>query len=86
MFEREKGHVEPFSRNKLLLSVYESCKHKKDALEDAEALTDTIVNRLVPTAKQSVITRGDVCTVAKHVLRRYDLAAATHFTAYHSIN
>src|SRR5664279_3068123 len=38
----------PFSRDKLFISIYNSCKHRKSAQADASGLTDTIISRLYP--------------------------------------
>lgn len=78
-------HVKPFSRDKLFISIHESCKHRKDATEAAAALTDTIINQILPTIHQGVITRGDIILIAKRVLARFDKAAATHYNAYHPL-
>jgi len=37
------GNIEAFLREKLFISIYESCKHRPNALEDAEALTGTVI-------------------------------------------
>src|SRR5690348_1875861 len=38
--------LQPFLRDKLFLSIYKSCQHRPDAIQDASALTDTVVSRL----------------------------------------
>ncbi|HUP26343.1 MAG TPA: hypothetical protein VM124_01695 [Candidatus Limnocylindrales bacterium] len=73
----------PFLRDKLFLSVYESLKHRKTALSDATALTDTIVGQLYPCIKNGGIKRGQIIATASEVLHRYDKAAASHYNAYH---
>jgi transcriptional regulator NrdR family protein len=85
VFERSKTDVEPFSRDKLLISIYEACKHRKDAVAAAAALTATIIHKLLPTLNEPRVTRGDICTLAHQVLRRYDKAAASAYIAYHPI-
>src|ERR1700731_3135221 len=52
---------EAFSGTKLLISIYESCKHRKSAPEDARALTDTVINLLLKQMRQvKVISKKDV--------------------------
>src|SRR5438067_830874 len=38
--------VNPFNRDKLFLSLYNSLKHRPSALNDASALTDTVIQKL----------------------------------------
>jgi transcriptional regulator NrdR family protein len=86
LFEKTKRHVEPFSRDKLLISIFEACKHRKDALEAATGLTDTIIAKLLPTLREPRVTRGDVCTIAHKVLANFDKAAASAYIAYHPMH
>lgn len=75
----------PFLRDKLFISVYESLKHKKTALSDATALTDTITSRLLKHVNNGTIQKTAITSVAVEVLSRFDKTAATYFTAYHPV-
>jgi transcriptional regulator NrdR family protein len=77
------GALTPFTRDKLLLSLYESCKHRKSALSDAGALTDTIIKKLLPHAQHGRVSRTLIIQTAQVALNRFDTAASTHYTAYH---
>lgn len=81
---RKSTALEPFSRDILLLSVYESLKHRKSALQDAGALTSTIVAALHPLAEDTVLDRDVITTVTSSVLERFDRLAASHYAAFHS--
>lgn len=85
MFEGAKKHTEPFSRDKLFISVYEACRHRKTAPEDARALSDTIVKQLVGAKHSATIRRHHVVTVATGVLERFDRVAAIQYLAYHPL-
>jgi transcriptional regulator NrdR family protein len=75
--------LEPFSRDLLLTSLYESCKHRPDAALVAGPLTDTIVQRLLTTtAAPSVIERKHLTDEVLGTLRRFDEYAARHYEAY----
>lgn len=78
--------VEPFSREKLLLSVYESLRHRKTAPADAKALTDTIVAKLQADITNASITRDDVIQQASKTLQHFDKAAYTHYRAFHPLH
>lgn len=82
-FERKLNDFEPFSRDKLLISVYESLRHRKSALEDAQGLTDTIWSKLIPNINTAAISRVDVISITTAVLKRFDKAAAVYYAAYH---
>src|ERR1039458_7397730 len=41
------GNLEPFERDKLFLSVHDSCGHRKSAISDAAGLTDTVIDKLI---------------------------------------
>jgi len=73
----------PFRRDRLFLDIYESCKHRPTALGDAIALTQTIIDKLCLEAKGGLLTRLQIVTEALAVLKRFDLAAATAYGAYH---
>lgn len=84
--KRSATHLEPFSRDELLVSIHESCKHRKDASKASGALTDTIIKQILPTVSDATVTRGDIVSTAKKVLARFDKAAASHYSAYHPID
>jgi transcriptional regulator NrdR family protein len=75
--------LEPFQRDKLLLSIYDSLKHRKSALSDATGLTDTIIYKLYPHMQDAVIDRGNIIETVTEVLRRFDKAAATYYRSFH---
>lgn len=80
---QKKNGLEPFSRDTLLVSVYDSLRHRKTALQDATALTSTILNALMPLADKAVLDRDVVVTVTAAILDRFDKPAATSYRAFH---
>ena len=79
------GVLEPFLRDNLLMSVYDSLRHRKHALTDATSLTATIVSNMYDLADNGVIDRDAVVTVTTTVLERFDHVAATHYKAFHPL-
>lgn len=79
----KNNQLEPFSRDKLLVSVYESCRHRKDALEAATALTSTIISKLLPLITNATIQRDEIVTITAETLEHFDKPASIHYTAYH---
>ena len=77
--------LQPFSRDLLFVSIYESCKHRKSALEDAHALTQTIIAQLLQLTDDGLLDRDVITTIARTVLDRFDTAAGTMYAAYHPV-
>jgi hypothetical protein len=82
---RHKTALEPLSRDKLFLSVYESCKHRSSGLADAAGVTKIILSEVVPGATEGVVSRDEIVRTAHKVLKRLDPAAATFYVAYHRL-
>jgi transcriptional repressor NrdR len=79
----DKGRFEPFSRDKLFLSLYKSCEHRKTALSDAKGLTDTVISKLPAHLSGSMLKPGDIAAVAQVALNRFDKAASVHYQAFY---
>lgn len=77
--------LEPFSRDKLLLSVYDSLRHRKTALSDAEGVTNTILGTLYKQLTDAVVDRDRVVRIVYVTLSRFDKVAATHYQAFHPL-
>ena len=75
--------MQPFSRDALFVSIYEACKHRPTALDDAGALTNTIIARLVPAAEHGKLGRNTIITIVHETLDRFDKTAAAVYAAYH---
>lgn len=75
--------LKPLERDALLLTVYESCKHRQKALEEASHLTNTIIgDALKQIDTNGTIEQQKLHTIARQVLERFDPAAATIYKAY----
>lgn len=83
---KTKKSLQPFQRDKLLLSIYDSLKHRKTALGDATGLTDTVISALYPLMRDAVVQRTDITQVTIKTLQRFDKAAGTYYQAFHPIN
>ena len=71
---------EPFSRDKLFISIKDSLQHRKSALEDATALTDTIINQAL-MLKTPHIQLESLKSIAHNVLKRFDKTGAAVYKA-----
>jgi transcriptional regulator NrdR family protein len=79
----EDGKLSPFLRDKLFLSIYSSLQHRKAALQDSIALTDTVISRLLAQSQHSVLDDQSIRNTAYLVLVRFDKVAAVHYDAFH---
>lgn len=80
---RRTMSLEPFSRDKLFLSIYDSLKHRRNAVADATALTVTIISALTRKHKYPELDRTQIIFASGTILERFDSAAAIHYRAYH---
>ena len=74
---------QPFLRDNLFATVYDSLKHRKSALTDATALTNTAISQLYALADEGVVDRDAITTVVETILKRFDKAAAISYKAFH---
>jgi len=81
-----KGELHAFSRDKLFISIYESCRHRPAANKDAGGLTDTIISKLVSASTDGLVGGATIINTASEVLKRFDTAAAIQYGAFHPIN
>ncbi len=84
-YQGRSKHLQPFSGDKIYISVYEACRHRKTAPEDARHLTDTIIKQLLGAKHSAVIRRHHVVTVTLGALERFDRTAALQYQAYHPL-
>ncbi|MEO6513185.1 MAG: hypothetical protein ABIR37_00720 [Candidatus Saccharimonadales bacterium] len=78
-----KPTYRPFLRDKLFLSVYNSCQHRTTAVADATALTDTILGKLPSISTNGLVDRVSLRKSTLLVLERFDTSAAVHYAAFH---
>ncbi len=80
---RNVSQLQPFERDKLFMSIYDSLKHRKSALKDATGLTDTVISHLYPYMQDGAIQRSLIIENVITVLERFDKPAAVHYKAFH---
>ncbi len=85
MVNTGKG-LRPFSRDKLFLSLYASCKHRKTALRDAAGLTDSIIAKAATELGSGIVSSSRLASIATVALNRFDTAASSHYQAYHQLD
>jgi hypothetical protein len=72
-------------RDKIFISIYESCKHRSNAVPEAAALTKTVINILMTNKLENttVIEKMEIRKQIITVLERYDTTCANIYKAIH---
>ncbi len=84
MLRSGDGTLQPFSRDRLLISLYKSLAHRQTAADDATALCSTILTQVRQSADiGACIDQRALVEATITCLSRFDAAAATHYQAYH---
>lgn len=78
--------VRPFHRDKLFLSILHSLGHRETAVEDAGAITATVIAKLLDGGAKATIEPLGIAQTAHVVLLRFDPVAAVQYKAYHPIS
>jgi transcriptional regulator NrdR family protein len=81
--QSHSGGLSPFSRDKLLLSLHRSLQHRKNALNDASALADTVIKKLSALVNGGQIESQQIVHAVQVALNRFDKAASVHYAAFH---
>lgn len=79
-----KGKLDPFSPEILLISIYETVKHRKSAAQDAKYLCGTIITKLQNNGRV-IIPISDVIKTTYGVLVRFDKLSADLYAATHNM-
>ncbi len=79
------GSITGFGREKLLISLYNSLRHRPSALQDAIALTDTVTSRLLARGGSANLPTAVIITAVVQTLQPFDAAAAVQYQAYHPL-
>jgi transcriptional regulator NrdR family protein len=73
------SHVEPFSRDKLYVSIYDCLLHRKDAVECSSSLTDTVIKNLIGYSSGGAIKTKDIRQIVQVLLNRFDKTASVKY-------
>jgi|HubBroStandDraft_4_1064222.scaffolds.fasta_scaffold54793_1 transcriptional regulator NrdR family protein len=79
-----KNQLRPFSRDELFLSIYESCKHRRKAIDDTSAITQTIISRLNGMSDTGSVLYTELVDVVRSVLKNFDQTALAVYEGLHT--
>ncbi len=78
----KSGKLVVFDPYVLLISVYDSLKHRPTPVKDASALTQTIISQLVAKS-QAIISTQEIAQNTKLTLENFDKVAFVHYDAFY---
>ncbi len=84
VYDPQNDKLSQFMRDKLFVSIYDSLRHRRTAIQDANALTATIMSKLAKISSGSQIDKTKLLSTAYECLKHFDKAAAVHFQAYYN--
>lgn len=79
----DNGELIPFSNDKLFVSIYDSCKHRKKASEDARALANTVIEKVLASGNSAELLKADLIETVQKTLKAFDTAAYVQYSAFH---
>ena len=80
----KNGRFNPFLQDKLFISLYDSLKHRRTALNDARALLSTVVAKLSKVCPDGQVERQELIDTTLSILTRFDKVATVYYRAYYS--
>jgi len=80
---KREGSLETFSIDDLYVSIFKSLSHRREALNDARHLTNTITTNLLAECINGAIKIDALKIVCLDTLNKFDKAAATYYSAYY---
>lgn len=80
---KRNKELQPFSRDKLFVSVLLATNHLKNNVADAGALTNTILRHILnQTPRDPDITTSQIAKIVLSVLKKYDAASSIKYASY----
>lgn len=76
--------LSPFLRDKLFVSIYNSLRHRKNALDEAIGLTGSVISILGVKITDGRMPSKAISQEIYRILGRFDKAAAVSYQAFHA--
>ncbi|TXG78199.1 hypothetical protein E6P97_00130 [Patescibacteria group bacterium] len=79
------GALTALLRDRIFIDVHEAVRHRKTALSDAGALTDTIISGIIAVSDAGETNTQHIKEIIAQTLAAFDHVAATHYTAFYPV-
>lgn len=76
------NELEPYFRNKILVSLLRSLDHMQNSPELADALTDTVEAQLIRGIHEDIIPSREIAKVCLEVLKKFNTSAYVKYLSY----
>ena len=80
--QKRKQPIEPFLRDKLFLSIYQSVSHLEKSATLAQQLTSTVLRHILKEISGPIISTDKIAIITAQVLKRYNAAAAVRYLSF----
>jgi transcriptional repressor NrdR len=77
------GKLQPFKKERLFLSILKTCEHRNNELDDAVAITETVMTKLLRTISSGAVFVDSVVLFTYETLLNFDKASAVRYAALH---
>lgn len=81
--KQSSGKLSPFSKEKIFTEVLLALQDRPKCYQEAAALTETVIAKLVKSRAEPVLSTSQISTVAAETLKRFDKRAYLRFQAEH---
>lgn len=77
--QKKNGSLEPFSRDKLYLSIHHSLDHINTSKVLTSALVSTVINNILKDIKTPLVTTNTISEYTGRVISRFNAAGAIKY-------
>jgi len=78
----QSSELVPLSRDEIVISIFNSCRHRQNAINDASALANSVMKTLL-SMQTAQLQKSAIKQAISDILSRFDQAAYTHYQAFH---
>lgn len=78
--------LKPFSQTTLLISIFKVCDHTSRPEQDAQYVTQTVLQKLYKLASKNhhIVGKEEIVDTVLETLKPYNIAAYVKYLSYHS--
>ncbi len=79
----KNGNLKPFNRDILFISIFNSLKHRNNAIDEASELSITVINKIQSDITDAVINVKKIKEITYNCLKNFDFVASVQYKAYY---
>ena len=82
LVKKDDKHV-PFNRDELYISLFNSLKHRTNAINEASGLSNTIISKIHSNLNSAEIDISKIKEITYICLKNFDFVASVQYKAYY---